>query len=51
MMSPKGKAKWKKAVAIKRKRQPTKTDEVKHDKDCHLGDNWKQCPACLELHL
>jgi hypothetical protein len=23
-------------------------DEVVHDKDCHLGDNWKDCPACKE---
>ncbi len=22
--------------------------DVKHSKDCELGDNWKDCPACLE---
>jgi len=21
---------------------------VKHDNDCHLGDNYKDCPACKE---
>lgn len=21
---------------------------LKHDKDCQLGDNWKDCPACRE---
>ena len=23
-------------------------EEIKHQKDCELGDNWKDCPACLE---
>ena len=21
-----------------------------HNKDCELGDNWKECPACVEQH-
>jgi hypothetical protein len=22
---------------------------IHHNKDCHLGDNHKECPACIEL--
>lgn len=24
-------------------------EQAKHIEDCHLGDNWKDCPACCEL--
>ena len=24
------------------------SDHINHNKDCELGINWKQCPACTE---
>lgn len=24
---------------------------MKHTKDCELGDNWKECPACLAVRM
>ncbi|MFA7219025.1 MAG: hypothetical protein WC119_00670 [Synergistaceae bacterium] len=24
--------------------------EFRHMKDCSLGDNWKECPACIDGH-
>ena len=24
---------------------------MKHTKDCELGDNWKNCPACLAVRM
>ena len=23
---------------------------IRHVKNCHLGENWKQCPACVNAH-
>lgn len=33
--------------------QTAKDEEptLKHNKDCELGDNWKDCPACKEHNL
>lgn len=28
--------------------KPTNSTSEKHDKDCHLGDNWKRCKCCVE---
>lgn len=27
------------------------TEVIRHTKDCELGDNWKDCPACVEAKL
>lgn len=28
----------------------TKEIEIRHIDNCELGDNWKQCPACVDHH-
>jgi len=25
-------------------------EDVRHIEDCELGDNWLDCPACVEHH-